>query len=80
MSLSQTIASQPVPGRKPVWLIKGTCAGCKGFDVKPGADLGTVKCTKPSSPMNGVKVGKMQVNSCHEYETRTEAPVGFNLI
>lgn len=80
MSLSQTIASQPVPGRNPIWLVRGTCGGCKGFDVKPGTELGKVKCTKPASPMNGVKVGTMQVNMCHEYEDRTEIPVGFNLI
>jgi hypothetical protein len=66
--------------KKPVWMIKGTCGGCKGFDIKPGDDLERVKCTKPESSMNGVRVGMMQVNMCHSYEARTEVPAGFNLV
>ena len=71
---------KPAAVKKPVWMIRGTCGGCQGFDIKPGDDLAKVSCRQPESPMNGVKVGMLQVNMCDEYQDRTGIPAGFNLV
>lgn len=79
MLSSQTQQNTAVP--KPIWMIKGTCGGCKGFKVEPNQrELANVKCSMPGSSMRDLNVGMMQVNTCVSYEAKKVVPPGFTLV
>jgi hypothetical protein len=65
-------------------MIKGTCGGCKSFEVAPNQkDLSQIQCSNKESAHFGTKPGMLSpvdINGCTSYEPKEKAPEGFSLL
>lgn len=70
-----------VPNKKQTMLIKGTCGGCKSFEVSENqTELAQVTCKNEGSKFVGQEVGVLAINGCTSYEQKEKAPEGFVLL